>query len=636
MRKLLPLLCSAVLPLRLFTIMLLTVAALTATSQPLRVEGLSNNHRLLGYTLTDDIDTYGALFGEAGKYTIGAAISPATIAPYVGCHVVGIRIAAATSLGRTRTFVYNFTGTSFDPIVEQTQRLYKGWNNVFFNGDGYEIQGNETLFFGFDYVETEEMVAADEGGLACTGNDTEGAFYIYGNYGQGEGLYTISGAGKLCVQLIIDVSSLPQNDMVITYFEAGFKHKRPGERVEVLASFTNTGRDTVYTYQIGYTLDEQQPVLINCKDTIADGFQDSWLGAVKLPDDIATGIHTLRFFVSSVNGQPLDSEANGKHLDTQFAIYRDSVDRQMVYLEIYTDQTSPYSAMLNDAVRRMQQQFQQVCVVNVHKPGTSLAVSDANYLSDLYAYTYPSFTVNRAYFPGEAYVAYDMNDYLPYFGTEMSAGILTDIVMQDFYSPAFATIDLRAGYDPDSRQLTVEASGTLLPEATAIYGDLALTLLITEDSVISQQSVYNPATQRSSVSRNYLHQDVLRAFVTAPTGHPVQGDLQSPTGSQYTVTFTTTLNSSWVPEHLHLVGFLTKNMDLVTDSDLLDMDIINATSIPLSQNLITSISTPLTTPLSPLTSPCYSLDGRQLSNSKSSNSQLSKGVFIINGKKIVR
>ena len=605
-----------------------------AFSQPLHVQGLSNSQRLLGYTLTDDIDVSGALFGEAGTYTIGAAIDPAMLTPYTGCRVVGIRIAAATGLGRTRTFVYNFTGTSFDPVIEQRQRLYEGWNNVFFNGDGYEIQGGETLFFGFDYVETADMVAADKGGLACTGDDTEGAFYIYGNYGQGEGLYTISGAGKLCVQLIIDISSLPQNDMAITYLDAGFKHKRPGERVEVLATFTNTGRDTVCTYQIGYRLDRQQTVLINCQDTIAEGMNDSWLGTVNLPDDIATGMHTLRFFVNSVNGEALDSEADGKHLDTQFAIYRDSVDRQMVYLEVYTDQDSPYSAMLNDAVRRMQQQFQQVCVVNVHRPGTRLAVSDADYLSSLYAYTYPSFTVNRAYFPGEAYVAYDMNDYLPYFGTEMSAGILTDIVMQDFYSPAFATVNLRAAYDPDSRQLDIEATGKLLPEATAIYGDMALTLLITEDSVISQQSVYNFTTQRTSVNRNYRHQDVLRAYITAPTGH-----LLTPDGGQYAATFTTTLDDSWVPRHLHLVGLLTKNKDKVTDGDLLDMDVINATSIPLSENLVTSIAAVKRTMDRPDQGDAsaagrdergtarYSLDGRP---AKSINP---RGIFIMNGKK---
>ena len=608
---------------------MLAVGVLTATAQPLRVEGLSNSQRVLGYTLTDDIDINGALFGEAGTYSIGAVIEPAMLAPYAGCRVVGIRIAAATSLGRTRTFVYNFTGTSFDPIIEQKQRLYEGWNNVFFNGDGYEIQGDETLFFGFDYVETAEMVAADEGGLACVGNDTEGAFYLYGNFGQGEGLYTISGAGKLCVQLIVDISSLPLNDMSITYLDAGFKHKRPSERVEVLATLTNTGRATVYNYQIGYRLDAQQPVLINLEDTIADGFQDSWMGIVQLPDDIATGTHTLRFFLNSVNGEALDSDADGKHLDTQFAIYRDSIDRQMVYLEVYTDQASPYSAMLNDAVRHMQQQFQQVCVVNVHRPGTKLAVSDADYLSELYAYTYPSFTVNRAYFPGEAYVAYDMNDYLPYFGTEMSAGILTDIVMQDFYSPAFATIDLRGGYNPDTRQLTVEATGKLLPEATAIYGDLALTLLITEDSVISQQSVYNPTTQRTTINRSYSHQDVLRGYVTAPTGQ-----LLTPDGGQYAATFTTTLDSNWVPEHLHLVGFLTKNMDSVTADDLLDMDIINATSIPLDEELIVSISSVKRTMAEGTT--CYSLDGRKIVNSKTSNSQLPKGIIIMNGKKVFR
>ena len=182
---------------RLLTIILLAVAAMSATAQPLRVEGLSSNQRVLGYTLTDDIDVRGAAFGEADTYAIGAALPPSVLASYAGCKIVGIRIAAALNLGRTRCFVYNFTGATFEPVFEQKQRIYEDWNNVFFNGDGYEIKGDETLFFGFDYVETQAMVDAEEGGICSVGEETDGAFYLYGDYGQGEGLYSISGVGNL-------------------------------------------------------------------------------------------------------------------------------------------------------------------------------------------------------------------------------------------------------------------------------------------------------------------------------------------------------------------------------------------------------------------------------------------------------
>ena len=131
----------------LITLMMLTMAVIAAISQPRCVEGLSSTQRVLGYTLTDDIDIYGAGFGQAGTYTVGAALGAEVLKLYAGCRVVGIRIAAAMNLGRQRTFMYDVSN-NFTLLVEQKQRLYDGWNNVFFNGDGYVINGTETLFFG--------------------------------------------------------------------------------------------------------------------------------------------------------------------------------------------------------------------------------------------------------------------------------------------------------------------------------------------------------------------------------------------------------------------------------------------------------------------------------------------------------
>lgn len=608
---------------RSLLLFLLTLATTLVSIGQQRVQGLSNNQRLLGYTLTDDISINGALFGKAGTYTIGAAIEPADIAAYKGCSIVGVRLAAAVNLGRTRTFVYNFTGTAFETVAEQKQRIYEGWNVVFFNGDGYEIQGDETFFFGFDYVETQDMVDADQGGLACNGEDTDGAFYLYGDYGQGEGLYTISGAGCLCVQLIVDVSSLPANDMAITYLDAGFKYKLPGASFEAMAYLTNTGRDSVRTYQLGYQLDNEAPVYVDRSEVIVPGGRDTWIGSVTLPDDITTGHHTMSVFVCSVNGEAIDTEAFHKRLDAPFAVYRDSLDRQMVYLEVYTDQTSPYSAMLDETIAYMKQQFEPVCVVQVHKPGTSLAVSDAAYLTEMYAYTYPSFTINRSYFPGEEYVAYDMNYYLPLVGKEMTAGILGDMLIQDLYNPAFANLSLSGSYQPDTRLLTIEATGQLLPEAQAIYGDMALTLMLTENGVKSRQAVYSPVTQRTTWNNNYKHDDVLRGYLTAPEGTPVAA-----VGNTFKATFTTTLDAAWQRENMKVVGLLTKASDDVTAEPLTELDIINATCLQLSEvGEATKIADRSMSVDLSRAEAGYTLDGRRVAKAR-------KGVIISEGRKV--
>ena len=588
---------------KILSLLLLLLGTVAAQAQ------LASNQRLLGYSVTDDIDVKGGAFGQAGTYTLGAILTPAMLSPYEGCRVVGMRLAAALPLGRARTFIYNIESGGLQAVIEQRQRIYEGWNTILFNGDGYEIKGSENLFFGFDYVETEEMVAADEGGLCGVGNDVDGGFYAYGNFGSGLGFYPLSNLGCLCVQLIVDVTNLPRYDLDMTYIDTGFKHKQPGENVEVYANYRNTGRDTVFTCRLGYQLDDRAPVFTTLTDTVASGSQEAWQFSFDIPADIAIGLHRLNVFVKEAEGQPLHEKSRNDTIGATFAVYRESMERQQAYLEVYSDQASPYVPFLDDAVESLASQFDKMTVVNVHRPGTPLAVSESAYLHELYAYTWPTFTVNRSYFPGEAYVAYDMNDFLPVLPVDMSAGILGSVVMQDAATPAFASIQLQASYDAASRQLTVQSEGDVLPEATAIYGDLALTLIITEDDVVSRQAQYNAATQRTTTNQNYRHNHVLRGYMTSALG-----DALTITDGQFHATHTTTLDVAWQPEKLSIVALLTKKADQVTDDNVLDMDVLNANSLSLDQAVLAvpAVSAAYRMPVG-----YYSLDGKSLGTSVS-------------------
>lgn len=581
-----------------------------------RVQGLSDNQRLLGYTVTDDIDVNGGAFGAAGTYSIGAVFTPQMLASYAGCPVVGIRIAVAMNLGRTRTFIYTADEAGMTAVVEQNQRLYEGWNNVFFNNP-YEIKGSETLFFGFDYVETPEMVSADQGGLCGAGEEQDGSFYLYGEYNGRLGLYSLSGIGRLCVQLIVDVSSLPLLDLDLTYLDTGFKYKQPGDTIEGMATFANVGREAAENYQLGYKLDDRQPVFqdIVSDSKLAVGQSDSWMFKCPLPKDLSVGLHSLRVFVSQVGGESLAANSHSDTLKADFAVYQESVERSRAYFEVYTDQSSPYAAWLNEALNVVMTTpllSEKLALVNVHRPGTPLAVSEAAYLHTLYAYTWPTFTVNRAYFPGEAYVAYDMNDFLAYqplIGADFSAGIIRDIILQDYYSPSFASVALQTDYDEQSRQLTVTATGDVLPEAEAIYGHLALTLILVEDSVNSSQVVYNPVTERTTTQRSYTHRQVLRGYLTSPIGDALEVN-----GREYSQSVTATLPQAFDAKHVSVVALLTKQADAVTEANVRDYDVINADMQPL---FATSAVAAVAADGRQAPAACYSLDGRRLPTSAS-------------------
>ncbi len=612
---------------RLYFLIMSGLCLLTAATQTAYAQGLSDNQRLLGYTVTDNIDINGAIFGTDGTYTIGAVLTPQLLSSYAGCRIVGLRIAAAVNLGRTRTFIYNVTSGSLSAIVEQNQRLYEGWNNIFFNGDGYEISGDETLFFGFDYVETTEMITTEKGGLCGAGEDTDGGFYLL----QNNALYQITGAGCLCVQLIIDVSSLPLYDIDMTYFDSGFKYKKPGEDIEVLATCTNVGRAPLTSYRLGWQLDNQEPVYQDFAISqeagndehpsvlLKEGQSESWQFTVHLPSDIAVGMHQLSVFACEAEGEALPENSKNDRLTASFAIYEQNVFRYQVYLEVYTDQTSTYVPYLDKALELVNSN-ERVAIVNVHRPGTPLAIDGAAYLHELYAYDWPTFTVNRSYFPGEEHIAYDMNYYLPIIGEEMTAGIINDMLEQDLYSPSFATIELQAKYNETSRQLTVATSGTLLPEAESIYGDMALTIMLVEDEVKSQQYQYNERLGRPVNNQNYLHNYVLRDYITAPLGDAVETN-----GTNWSLQRTATLDAAWQPGKVSVVALLTKRADMVTTDNLLDMDVINCASLPLSSTM--GISTTLMNN-EKVDSKVYNLNGQRIV-------QPSKGLYIVNGKKVV-
>jgi hypothetical protein len=174
-------------------------------------------------------------------------------------------------------------------------------------------------------------------------------------------------------------------------------------------------------------------------------------------------------------------------------------------------------------------------------------------------------------------------------------------------------------YDAATRSLHVTSAGEMLAEAKAIYGDLALTLMLVEDGVKASQAVYNSITQRTTVNQNYLHDHVLRGYLTSPIG-----DLVETAGNQYEMNYDVTLEDGWNADNLTVVALLTKKVDAVTDDNVLDMDIINASALSMSE--ATGIVS-LPTDGRRSSNRVYTLDGRPVSGA------LKSGIYVKDGKK---
>lgn len=533
--------------------------------------GLGANQRTIGYTSTDSITYKDVMTGTAGTYTLGAMLPPSTLETYKGCRVVGIRMAASCDLGRTTFRLFQGEKDSAKQLTEQKQRVYEGWNNLFFNGEGFEISGTTPLFYAFDYTETPEMVKAEKGGLCTVGNEFSDAFLLYQN---GE-FFPVTGAGQLCIQLIVDVSSLPAVKVEIPYFDTGFKYKKRGENIEIFSVLKNVGRDAINGVTLAVSLDNGTPMMLE-HDTILQPEEELTLTPVfTIPEGTPVGSHDLSIKVVSANKQTL-SDAENAERTIRFAIYDRSLQRNKSYLEVYSDQDSYYTALLDEHLAAVKNNMgDNVEIVKIFRPGNSLSVEGSNWLHEMYAYTWPCFTANRAYYPGEAYIAYDVNQYLetlPFIVPE----VLCDVAGQDLSTPSFAGIEMGQLYETGAghQSAMIDVTGELLDEAASIYGDLALTVMVVSDEVPGKQMVVKGNS--TQYDNNYVHSNTLISYLSDPKGDKVVNENGRYYASYYYVA------PAGVDIHkCRAVAILTKDASGMTADNLKDYDIINCATLPL-------------------------------------------------------
>ena len=371
-----------------------TVPQASQAAPPRKVDGLSATQRAVGYIVgnnPDSITRKGAMVGTAGTYPVGVAIPPTILDNYVGCKVIGIRMAAAQNLGKANTFLYTLANNTLSTPLTKSQRLYEGWNNVFFNGDtSLEIEEGMTLLAGFEYTETEQMLEEESGGLCTVGESAGNDFLIYADLGSGTGWYSISNMGALCVQLIVDVSSLPQKAIEMAYLDTGFRYKKAGEKVEMYVIAANTGREDINGYHIACQIDDGEVVTFDYDETLREQTMEHQQPILALPGDIAVGRHTLRVgLLMEGETAPGSQEACDSAI---FYIYDLYLARQQNYVEQYISQNEYMTSIVNPLMNQVANANKEMALVNVHAPGTPLAIEEAAYLHKLYAYTLPSST----------------------------------------------------------------------------------------------------------------------------------------------------------------------------------------------------------------------------------------------------
>ena len=214
--------------------------------------GLDADERIIGYFTSDEISQYyGSVSCPAQKCEIGTPIFSDVIGKAVGGQLTKARVQLYAPIGSSTISVYTISAEgriSTTPVTTGTiSTTVAGWNDVTFDTP-VTLNEGESLFITYDFViET----AGDEHNFLVDAdlNETSsvGGIYMYGDYGQGFGLYSVYTNVNLCIQLVVKGGSYSDDDLVLT---GGIDRTiaQRGKTLDVVLNLNNAGNNLPSSY----------------------------------------------------------------------------------------------------------------------------------------------------------------------------------------------------------------------------------------------------------------------------------------------------------------------------------------------------------------------------------------------------
>lgn len=213
---------------------------------------------------------------------------------------------------------------------------------------------------------------------------------------------------------------------------------------------------------------------------------------------------------------------------------------RVVLIEDYTGQGCPNCPEGHRALEQFEQQYPgKVITVSIHAGEFAIPATETRYVglmpdfaegmkNDRGVETYPTVIIDGALNDGRpATWAAPVRDALAVAAT-------CDIDIADLV------------FDPSTRRLT---GNVILTSGKSAAGTVGIWIL--EDGIVARQ--YN-VNDDHKWDRNYVHDNILRGYATtSPWGDPVTLTREEPT----TRAFATVLDTSWKPENISVVVFVT-------------------------------------------------------------------------------
>ena len=493
--------------------------------------------------------TVGNLSGT--ERTAAICLDKNTFPMYQGSKITGVRLGFGSNISNGSIFIRSaLDGT--DLYSQNIGSLYEGWQDI-------------ELDVPFTFPDEDIYI-----GYTCTGSTAIG---ISGEPDPNGCWVRVNGAwqqyadkitGSVCIQAVVDGTEFTLKDIEVRKIYPAIAGKN--EPFTVTGSFRNNTNAAAETLALSYTIDGgSATATVATIDYVLPGeigvfsFQATALSTI--------GNHTIEVTALEVNGAADEYAGNNTAVGNVSVIGK--IVPRKVLLEYFTGQDCHNCPSAQTRWANILEGRDDAVWVSHHAG----FMPDEYTVTESKAMTWFYASGNNSYAPASMLDRANLSGYGASTGGNPTPGPVfspTDERLMEklldtraeILAPVF--IDLQRSYDASRSALAIRvAIGKV--EGLDIKGqNPALNIFLIEDGLIGRQS---------GGSDNFVHDHVVRRFITPTWGDPLIFD----EGGTVTKEYTCTLPPLWKPENMKIVAFVANyNADNVNNCE-----VYNAESVKL-------------------------------------------------------
>lgn len=529
-------------------------------------------------------------------------LTPEQLSSYVGGDITGARVALVSRVNLDSLCIWVKNSLDGEPICADTitsssnPKILRGWNETTFNTP-HRISEGETLFVGYSYKQRSPVAT-----VSYVDAVADGAFWI--KLGD-EGFWTdMSDKGALSVEAVISGNSLPQYDMKMK--SASARWQNDGS-VIVEATVRNNAMQTINGFSLNTSIQDFDECFTNVFANVVAPSEEVTVFYMIKPSasDVGT-VHPLIVSIAELgDGKTDENKAN----DDVMAIF--SYQRKVMIEEFTTEQC------LN--CPKMAEYIEQVMTEGNYAERTAMATHHSGFYTDwltsaddqalLWLFNSSSYYTPAMMFDRHAYSKNSNGGGVPTLFVDSPEGLKSYIDGRlQVGASSFLSLDVEKDGE-NQNKMTAHVSGGR--SAYSPFTD-RITIYVIENGIEAK-------AQQGVTSLPFYHNHVVR-LSNATWGEPIEWK----NDNTFDYTFSFEVESGWNVDNMSVIAFISG----YDEDEQGNCEIDNCESIALGKGA----SGIELTEVKQKKERWYTLSGVEVTPSSS----LPRGIYIVNGKKILR